>query len=257
MGRFCRHRRNLVPRKSPGPMERRLDPPHSAERSAATQALWERQERNTSQRQAECAAGLPKVLLFLRPPKAVKSHASRRERPRVKLAAQAASRPLAKRQSHGNQFRSKPHQEARKRMAVHRELIADQAKLELRTSRAGDPERQPAALHPEGCQESREDPLQDDPSHPAAQPALPRPRASPLPAAPQKIRLPAAQSLPDRVLPPSRPSSRHTPAHPMRKMKTMSASRRSLSGHLYSWYWSTFTPSSTPIASSVSTATEQ
>src|SRR6202522_1458965 len=79
--------------------------------------------------------------------------------------------------------------------------------------------------------------------------------APPCRAEPQKTRSRAAQSQPDRgVPPPMATHSRPSVFFPVRP--TMPASRPQ-KYHLYSWYWSTFTFSSTPMASSVRTAIEQ
>jgi len=75
-------------------------------------------------------------------------------------------------------------------------------------------------------------------------------------AALQKTHSRAAQSLPHwGESPPTATHSRPSPRL-LLSLETMSASRPR-SDHLYSWYWSTFTFSSTPMASSVRTAMEQ
>src|ERR1035437_7972693 len=146
-----------------------------------------------------------------------------------------------KRQSPGNRPHS-VHLWARSRASLEAlEQSRSSARLERRTSHADNPSRKFAEQIPK----ARAD-------RPHAGRLLARSRR----AAPRKTHSRAAQALPDRGELPRRATHSRPSPRLLLSRETMSASRPR-NDHLYSWYWSTFTFSSTAMASSVRTAMEQ
>ena len=223
------------------------DPTHSGERWAVTTELPGRLERKTSPRRVETVGQRPRdrapLLRDFLEEEIRKGWASRL--PDSGLAARVLIRQPAKRQSPEN----RPHSAHLSALSTESpEQSPGSARLEAKKTPADSPARRFLAQS-QKARASR--------PHSARLLARSRPETPSRPAELRRTHSPAAQSLPDRGLLPRRaihcrPSARLRFPAP----ETTPASRP-LSDHLYSWYWSTFTFSSTPMASSVRTAIEQ
>jgi len=225
MGPLYLHRQNRLPARARPELP--PVPSRPAERSAMKQARLGHRERNTSRPLEESAGRLPRDHPALRPRKTAKNSAPREEELRQKPGAQTALRPPAKRQWRGNRPHSTCRWAVTRAVADPLEWSADWARRAPRMFRVGNPEPPLAAPLPKSRVNQRR----------WAKPATPG-QASSHPAALRKTRSRASQSLPDRVVRPSRPACLHTSADLAVRLlarKTMSASR-SRCDHLYSWY---------------------
>jgi hypothetical protein len=217
------------------------DPTRSAERSAVTKELPGRREKKTSPGQVETEGQRPRVRPSLLQVKMTRGWVSRMGKRELELGARVPPRQPMKRQSPGNRPHSARLWAPPRACLEALEQSPSLAHLEKRTSHADNPGRKFAEWIPKAR---------------ADRPHWARLLARLRWAAPRKTHSRAAQALPDRGVLLRRATHPRTSAHPLHVREAKPASRPR-SDHLYSWYWSTFTFSSTPMASSVRTAMEQ
>ena len=227
------------------------DPTRSAEGSAVTKELPERQEKKTFPPEMESAVQRSRGRPSLPHEKMTRGWASRVETLELELGARVPLRQPTKLQSRGNRPHS-AHRWAPSRASVeapgrYAEPSRDLARRETRMSPADNPARQLVAQ----MRKARA-----DRPHAARLRACSLPEGPSRPAALRKTHSRAAPALPDReVLPPR--ATHSPPSAPLLLAREALSASRPRRDHLYSWYWSTFTFSSTPMASSVRTAIEQ
>jgi hypothetical protein len=226
-------------------LEAQPDQLRSAKGLVAKKARRERREGNTCQLPGESPALRPKVHLFLRQGSGMTKPATPAAEPLPLAEVQAQSRPQAKRQSPGSPLHSRARRGETKAAREHRARTAHSAPPETQIPRAAG--RGPR-LRAERTQGSL-------PGRPRLAAIRPQEIA---PAAPRRTRWRVSRSLQDPVMRQKRRTSSDIFVRPAlgRGLLPQSACPPLLA-HLYSWYWSTFTFSSTAMASSVRAASEQ
>jgi hypothetical protein len=223
------------------------DPIRSAERSAATKELPGRRERKTFLARAETVGQRSRARPSLLQPRPMRGWVSRVGMGELEVEARARPRQPRKRRWPENRPHSARPRAPSRASVEALEQSRGLARPERRTSPADNPGRKLAEQTPAACA---------DRPHSARLLVRSRPRAPPLPAGLQRTRSRALQSASDPGMRPRMATHSRSSALLLLARETMPASQP-LNDHLYSWYWSTFTFSSTPMASSVRTAMEQ
>jgi hypothetical protein len=225
-------------------LEAQPDQLRSAELLVATKARQERREGNTSPSPGEATALPPKVHLFLRQGSGMAKPVTPAE-PLLWAEVQAQSRRQAKRQSPGSPLHSRARRASMKASQERRARTVHWALPEMTEPRAAGRAPRPRAERRQGRLPSR------------ARPAAKRPQEIAR-AAPRRTRWRVSRSRQDPVM---RQKRRTSPDIFVRAASGREFLRQPvcppLLAHLYSWYWSTFTFSSTAMASSVRAASEQ
>jgi hypothetical protein len=211
---------------------------------AAKKAWRERRGGNTSQSPAESGARRPRVHLFLRQGSGTTKPATPAAE-LLPLAVAQAPHPQAKRQSPGSPLHSRARRAETKASRERRARTARSALREMTEPRAAGRAPRPRAEQRQGSLPAR------------PRPAAKRPKEIAR-AAPRRTRWRVSRSLQDPVVRQKRRTSSDISVRPALGRECLPPSAcPTLFAHLYSWYWSTFTFSSTAMASSVRAASEQ
>jgi hypothetical protein len=226
-------------------LEAQPDQLRSEERLVAKKAWRERRGGNTSQSPEESGALRPKVHLFLRQGSGTTKPATPAAEPLPLAEAQAPSHPQAMRQSPGSPLHSMARRAETKAARERRARTAHSALPEMTEPRAAGRAPRPRAEQTQGSLPAR------------PRPAAKRPKEIAR-AAPRRTRWRVSRSLQDPVMRRKRRTSSDISVRPALGRDYLPPSAcPPLFAHLYSWYWSTFTFSSTAMASSVRAASEQ
>jgi hypothetical protein len=211
----------------------------------AKKAWRERRGGNTSQSPAESPALRPKAHLFLRQGSGMTKPATPAAEPLPLAEAQVQSRPQAKRQSPGSPLHSRARRAETKAARERRARTAHSVLPEMTEPRAAGRVPPLRAGQTQGSLPGR------------SRPAAKRPKEIAR-AARRRTRWRVSRSLQDPVMRQKRRTSSDISVRPALGRECLPQSGcPPLLAHLYSWYWSTFTFSSTAMASSVRAASEQ